>query len=240
MKISTLETLSALDGPGVRFTIFLHGCNLRCIYCHNPETWASSDCQNIEPEDLFKKILRYKPYFKTKGGVTFSGGEPLLQAEEVTTLAKMLQSADINVAIDTSGSIINNHVKELLKLKPLILLDIKMPSEELYQQHIKGSLRKTLDFLLLCEQSACEVWVRYVVVPNINDKEEDVLKITELVNEFKCVSKIELLPYHSLGEEKYQNLKLNYPLSGLKPPSEKKMHLLKKIVTDNFKINPAN
>lgn len=235
LKVHSIATLSTVDGPGVRCTVFLAGCPLRCAYCHNPDTWDAKNSTDYTAEELFAKIMRYASYFGKDGGVTFSGGEPLLQAEALLELIKKLQEKGIHIAIDTAGCILNGFVEEILKLKPLLLLDVKMPDETRYAQHIGGTLKSALRTLTLAEQFGCEVWIRYVVVPTINDSPEDILSITELANQHQNVTNLSLLPYHTMGVSKYEALGIPYSLKHIEPPTAEQMQPLEAIVKKHFK-----
>ena len=234
-KIHSFESLAALDGPGIRYAIFFHGCPLRCAYCHNPETWHCESKFTLSEDELFDKIMSYVPYFKKNGGVTFSGGEPLLYAKKLCSLTDRLMAENISVALDTSGSLMNDDIKSLLKKKPLILLDIKMPDKERYDKYIGGCLTDALLFLDLADQYGCEIWIRYVVVPTINDKIEDVDKIIKFVKNKENVKKITLLPYHTMGTEKYKNIGLKYSLEGIEAPTKETMDKLNEYVKENFR-----
>ncbi|MPN16671.1 Pyruvate formate-lyase 1-activating enzyme [bioreactor metagenome] len=234
-KIHSFESLAALDGPGIRFAIFFHGCPLRCAYCHNPETWYCDSEYTLSEEELFNKIKRYVPYFGKNGGVKFSGGEPLLYAKELCPFMDRLQTENIHIALDTAGSIMNEDVKELLKKKPLVLLDIKMPDKERYDSYIGGSLTDTLLFLDYADKYGCDIWIRYVVVPTINDSIEDIDKIIKYVKDKPNVKKLTLLPYHTLGVGKYEKLQLEYRLKDIEVPSKEKMTQLEDYVKVHFR-----
>lgn len=232
--VHSLESMAAADGPGVRYGIFLAGCPLRCVYCHNPDTWDASNGQRYSIARLMEKIKRYRPYFKDKGGVTVSGGEPLLQAAAVAELADMLGREGINLAVDTSGSVINDDVKKLLSYRPLLLTDIKMPDEDRYRQYTGGSLQTNQRFLSLAQARGCDVWIRYVVVKGINDSINDIKQICRLAGGFDNVKKIELLPYHNMGRSKYEKLGLPYSLSDKNIPDSRQMQRLETAVKENF------
>lgn len=234
LLVHSFESLAAVDGPGLRFGVFLAGCPLRCAYCHNPDTWAQTAATTYTAEALFQKILRYRPYFGEHGGVTFSGGEPLLQAKALLPLVRMLGESGVSVALDTAGSVYNDDVQALLDEAPLLLLDIKMPDEERYRQHIGGSLASALQVLEQAEAAGCAVWLRYVVVSGINDSDDDVRTLAAIGNAHPCVEKIELLPYHTLGVHKYEALGIVYPLAGVQAPSGEQMEHLRALVDALF------
>lgn len=207
--ISKLETLGTLDGPGVRAVVFSSGCPLRCVYCHNPDTWESGD--EISETALAERIIRVYPYIK-RGGVTFSGGEPCLQAEFFASLARILRERGLHIALDTSGAVMNDGVKELLSVTDLVLLDLKFTSEDDYLRYTGGSLSETLAFLDYLNEKKIPVWIRHVVVPGINDEKEDILRLRDIISPYACIEKTELLPFRKLCTEKYESLGIPFPL----------------------------
>lgn len=228
--VHSLQSLGTVDGPGVRAVLFTEGCPLRCAYCHNPDTW------NIRPEDetdsaeIAKRIIRLYPYIKN-GGVTFSGGEPCVQAEFLCDVAKLLRERGLHIALDTSGAIMNEEVERLLNLVDLVLLDIKMTDDEGYRKYIGGSLRQTMSFLDILEKKKKEVWIRHVVVPTVNDSEDNINSLVELVSDYRCVKKIELLPFKKLCEEKYKTLGIEFPFGNIPQMNESRMEKLREITT---------
>ena len=212
-RIHSIQSLGTLDGPGVRTVVFLQGCPLRCAYCHNPDTWDVSGGTEMTAEALFDKIKRYQPYYKQTGGVTFSGGEPLLQATFVKEAAKLCRQNGIHVALDTSGCIWNDGVKALLDEIDLVLLDIKMTTEGLYRQYTGGSLERTMSFLKQLQSRRIATWIRHVVVPGINDTKSSVLALKALIAPYTCIEKVELLPFRKLCLEKYQRMGIPFPLA---------------------------
>ena len=216
--IHSLQSLGTVDGPGVRAVVFSSGCPLRCVYCHNPDTWECKEAEPCEHTDLARRIERLYPFIKD-GGVTFSGGEPCVQAEFFTELGKMLKESGLHIALDTCGDIYNQSVRELLLIVDLVLLDVKMTSEEDYKKYTGGSLDKTLRFLSELDKMGKEVWIRHVVVPSINDNEEDIKALKELLKPYSCITKIELLPYKDLCREKYKMLGIEFPLENTPPMS---------------------
>lgn len=226
--IHSIQSLGTVDGPGVRSVIFTEGCPLRCIYCHNPDTWVQRDEDLADSHEICEKILRFYPYIKD-GGVTFSGGEPLLQAEFLSEIARELKEHGLHIAIDTCG-IGGDSVDELLELSDLVLLDIKMTTEEDYKKYTGGSLSEVMAFLSRLEEMEKDVWIRHVVVPKINDTEEDIRRLCSLIGGFSSVKKVELLPYRNLCTEKYDKLGIDFPLRDEKSPSSEKMAELRDIV----------
>lgn len=230
--IDSIETMGLVDGPGVRFVVFLKGCKLRCLFCHNPETWTMDDAIKITSDDLIKKIQKYKNYY-VNGGVTFSGGEPLLQSEFLIELLKKCKELDLHTAIDTAGCG-NGNYDEILKYTDLVILDIKAYEEEGYT-YITGcnkNMNGFNKFLDACQKNDKKLWIRQVIVPGINDTEEYVLGLKKYLKEIKNIEKVELLPYHLYGEVKYEKLSIPYPLKGISPMNEDKLTYLNKILNE--------
>ena len=211
-RINSIFTGSALDGPGVRTVVFFQGCPLRCVYCHNPETQSVHGGRDIDENTLFEKISRYSVYYGEKGGVTFSGGEPLMQPDFLGTMLRLCKDGGIHTAVDTSGFSGRNTPLNIIKDTDLFLLDIKMTTEEDYQKYMRASLKNTLDFLDLCQEHGTAVWIRQVVVPGINDSCEQIRRLRELAGSKKCVEKIELLPFEKLCITKYNDMGIPFPL----------------------------
>ena len=211
-RINSIQSLGTVDGPGLRAVVFAQGCPLRCIYCHNPDTWDINGGEAVDSDELAERIIRLSPYIKD-GGVTFSGGEPLLQAEFFTELAKRLSEAGLHIALDTSGCIINERVTRLLRYTDLVLLDVKFTSEEGYKKRTGGSLRRTVEFLELLSKMDKPVWIRQVIVPGINDTENCVLELKALTAKYRNIKKYELLPFKKLCVPKYESLGIEFPLN---------------------------
>ena len=213
-QIHSIQSLGTLDGPGVRCVVFLQGCPLRCIYCHNPDTWNPSGGVNMTPQEVFEKIKRYRSYYGSEGGVTVSGGEPLMQSAFVTELFTLCRQSGIHTAIDTSGHGADlKGLDSLLAVTDLVLLDVKMTTEDAYRQNIGGSLSKTLQMLDLLEENKIPVWIRHVVVPGVTDSEENLERLAKLLSGKRCIQKVEFLPFRKLCKEKYQQLGIDFPLA---------------------------
>lgn len=233
--IHSFESLAALDGEGLRYAVFLSGCPLRCVYCHNPDTWEKGE-NAMESADLVKKILRYKPYFGEKGGVTFSGGEPLLQAKFIKECAKMLSENGVNIAIDTSGAAeLCEDAKDVLLSCQTVILDLKFWDDESYTKYTGKNMQNTLKTLDFLEESRLNVWIRTVIVPGINDSEEILLKYQEHIKNKKCVKKYELLPFHTMGFYKYEKLGIVNKLSAVSDMDKVKLNKLQNFVDKNLK-----
>ncbi len=219
-NINSIETMGLVDGPGIRFVVFLQGCNLRCAYCHNPETWQKEKlCQKYTPKELIAKILRYKNYYGKTGGVTFSGGEPLLQPDFLLECLKLCKKNNIHTAIDTAG-VGYGEYKEILKYTDLIILDIKAVDKEEYKKLTGQSIDYFNEFVRQVQQSGNKLWIRQVIVPTINDNEKNILALKDYVKKLKNVEKVELLPYRTIGVSKYKELKIPYRLENIEDMSD--------------------
>ena len=212
--IDSIETMGLVDGPGIRFVVFLKGCKLRCLFCHNPETWELNNALEISSEELLRKILKYKNYY-ADGGVTFSGGEPLLQAEFLLDILKKCKMVNLHTALDTSGVGVGNY-EEILKYTDLVILDIKAIDEESYKKMTGHSMDEFNKFLNVCQKLNKKLWIRQVIVPGINDSVEYILRLKEFIKKIKNVEKVELLPYHLYGVDKYEKLGIDYKLKDIK------------------------
>lgn len=235
-KIQTIETFGAVDGPGIRYVIFLHGCAMRCRYCHNPETWCNDEFTPQSSEELIKKALKYKPYWKNDGGITVSGGEPLLQIDFLIELFTLAKKYNINTCIDTCGQPFSNNkdylekLDKLLELTDLFILDIKEMNNETHRWLTSKSNENILDFARYLSDHNKKMWIRHVLVPTITDKEDDLIKLKEFVNSLKNVEKFEILPYHTLGIMKYKDLDLKYTLNDIKEPSKEEVSRAKELL----------
>ena len=234
--VNSLQSLGTVDGPGVRFVVFMQGCNLRCGICHNPDTHSHKGGKEYTPEEIFKRALRCKEYFGQDGGITVSGGEPLLQAEFCEELFTLCNRDGINTCLDTSGSIINESVLRLLKKTDRVLLDIKYTTEEHYIQHVGTSLAPVLKFLDILEEKGIKTTVRQVIVPSLNDTCESLDRLIGFISSKKCVDKLELLPFKKICRVKYDALKIPFPLGNLPTPTKEEMEKLKKYVKENSRF----
>lgn len=225
--INSIETLGTLDGPGIRFVVFFQGCKLRCLYCHNPETWniKSIDAVEITPEELVERIEKYKNYFGEDGGVTFSGGEPLLQPEFLLECLRLCKEKNIHTCLDTAGFGFGDY-EEILKYTDLIILDIKAVEEDEYTKITGQKILRFKEFLEVAQSLNKKFWLRQVIVPNINDDKFHILKLKQFASTIKNVEKIELLPYKTIGVNKYKTLNLPYRLEGVEELSQEKLNEL--------------
>lgn len=227
-KIHSIETMGLVDGPGIRFVAFMQGCAIRCAYCHNPDTWTTEGGQEYTPRELVDKIKRYKPYFNSSGGgVTFSGGEPLLQPEFLLETLKLCKEEGIHTTLDTAGVGFGDY-KEILKYTDLVMFDIKHLNKDEYEKLVGKKIDKSLEFLNECQESGVKMWIRHVVVPGITDSRENIQKVKEFVDTLKNVEKVELLPYHVLGVNKYETMGIKYKLEGVKPMDKDLLNEMKK------------
>ena len=216
-RISSEESLGLVDGPGIRYVVFMQGCYLRCKYCHNPETWEIKGESNpTTPNRLIKRIERYKTYFGKCGGVTFSGGEPLLQPQFLYQCLKICKRKNINTALDTSGVGIDSYdYRKILQLCDLVILDIKAVNADDYNTLTGKPITSSEKFLALTQKVGVKLWLRQVIVPNYNDNENNLENLKNYIKNLKNVEKIELLPYKNSGEHKYKTLGLPYRLQGV-------------------------
>jgi pyruvate formate lyase activating enzyme len=229
-RIHSIESMGLVDGPGIRTVVFLQGCALRCAYCHNPDTWSLQGGSEVDSEELLGKLLKFKPYYKSSGGgVTFSGGEPLLQPDFLLEMLRLCRENGIHTALDTAGFGSGGY-DEILSLTDLVLLDLKHSTEEGYRSLACGEMSKVLEFIDALNRSEARVWVRHVVVPGITDSPEHILRLRELVRRIKNVDKVELLPYHTMGAVKYTSLGIPYCLEGLPPMDKEKVRELEKLL----------
>lgn len=226
--IHSFESLAAVDGDGLRCAVFLSGCPLRCVYCHNPDTWLRSD-KPTDAESLAKKIVRFKPYFGKEGGVTFSGGEPLLQAEFIKETASCLSKEEIGYIIDTSGHVdLDGTVCDVLSSAQSVLLDLKFWDDESYIKYTGGNIVKTLKILEYLDSIGKKTVIRTVILPKINDCEEILDKYINILSNFSCITKYELLPFHTMGFFKYEKLGIENKLVGISPLPDEVLNNLQK------------
>lgn len=219
----SIESFGTVDGPGIRFVLFLQGCPMRCLYCHNPDTWSFFQGKRITVETVVNQVLKYQAYLKN-GGVTVSGGEPLRQVPFLIELFTELKKHHIHTAIDTSGILFDqNNVSlfdDLMKVTDLVLLDIKAYSESAHLKLTGQSNKNILAFAKYLSQKNVPVWIRYVLVPGLTDDHHEMIAVRQFIETLPNVQRIEVLPYHSMGEKKYEALGIRYALKGVKEPDE--------------------
>ena len=222
-KIHSFETFGAADGPGVRFIVFLHGCGFRCAYCHNPDTWARPAAFEMSPEEVLSKALRYKDYWGKEGGITLSGGEPMLQAQFAAELFEKAHEKNITTCLDTAAGPFNRddvHIKRLLDAADTVILDIKAFDAELHRSIAGCDNEGVLNCARYLSESGKRMWIRRVLVPGLSDGEDDLRKTGDFIRSLKGVEKVEVIPYHTMGVEKWKSLGLDYSLEGVPPPND--------------------
>ncbi len=228
--VNSIQSLGTVDGPGIRFVVFMQGCNLRCGCCHNPDTWNMNEGKVYSHEEIIDKAERYREYFKGEGGITLSGGEPLLQAEFSKELFKEAKKRNINTCLDTSGSILTDEVKELLLYTDRVLLDIKYTNDEMYREYVGCSMDKPLEFLSLLNEMKIPVTLRQVIIPTLNDNEKNISKLKEIIKNNPCIDKTELLPFKKICKVKYENLKIPFPFNKFEEPGEAEIKKLEEML----------
>ena len=207
-RVHSFQSLGAVDGPGIRFVVFLQGCNLRCGCCHNPDTHSLAGGTEYSADEIVEKAKRYKEYFGADGGITLSGGEPLLQADFAYEIFKRSKEAGINTCLDTSGSVMNEAVFRLLTVTDRVLLDVKYTNDAQYRKYAGCSLSKPLDFLLHLNKIGMKTVIRQVIIPTLNDTEESIVELKKIKEAHPCVEKVELLPFRKVCEVKYNNMNI--------------------------------
>lgn len=217
IKVHSYESMGTFDGPGLRYVVFLQGCPFRCLYCANPDTIdAVGESKATDPSYILEQAVSMKPFFGRRGGITFSGGEPTMQAEALIPLFRQLKEAGIHICVDTNGGVWNSHVEEMLRLADLVLLDVKEINVERHR-HITGrSNEQTLRTAAWLEENGHPFWLRYVLVPTLSDAEADLQALGEHFKDYKQIERVELLPYHTLGVHKYEAMGWEYKLSDVK------------------------
>ena len=229
-RLHSIETFGAVDGPGIRTVFFLQGCPARCLYCHNPDSWGMDGGRDIEIKEIVHWAERGRPYYGSKGGVTFSGGEPLMQGKFLAQAIRALNEVGIRSAIDTSGTYVDEYTEDAIKEADLVLLDIKHPMSDRFEV-IAGRKQDTLFELIdIINRNRKNVWIRNVVVPDINDTPEDIELLNEFIKKIRYVDKVELLGYHTMAVNKYAKLGLTYRLKGVPPMDGAKLNELRQLV----------
>lgn len=231
-KVHSIESFGTVDGPGIRFVLFLQGCSLKCKYCHNRDTWDMTLGEEKTLEEIIEKVKRYKTYMKLSGGgVTVTGGEPLLQVKFLIEFFKRLKEENINTCIDTSGMFnITEDIKEVLKYTDLVLLDIKHIDDEKCKDLVGFSNKKELEFARYLSENNKKMWIRQVLVPGYTDDEKDLIKLKEFLATLKTVEKVQILKYHSMGKYKWEKLGQKYELEGVRDATLEDEERAKKIL----------
>ena len=229
-KIHSFESFGTVDGPGIRFVVFFKGCPLRCQYCHNPDTWTMAGAKEMSVDEIVTNVLKYRSYYGEKGGITVSGGEPLLQIDFVIELFKKLKASRINTCVDTSGitfdptnaQSVEKH-EELIKYTDLFLLDIKHIDSDKHKEITGQGNENVLAFAKFLSDNGKRIWIRHVLVSSLTDNDESLIKLKEFISSLSTVEKIEVLPYHSMGKVKYDNLGIDYVLKDEESPSKERV-----------------
>ncbi|TYQ13195.1 UNVERIFIED_CONTAM: pyruvate formate lyase activating enzyme [Acetivibrio alkalicellulosi] len=230
-RIHSFESFGTLDGPGIRFVVFMQGCPLRCLYCHNRDMWDSKGGKEYTASEVIDEMKKYINYIKfSNGGITVTGGEPLMQAEFVSEVFKLAKEMNVHTAIDTSGFADIDKLGSLLKSTDLVLLDIKHVDEEKHKKIAGVENDKIKKFATFVSDQGIPIWIRYVLVPGLTDDENDLIKTREFIQELKTVQNIEVLPYHSMGVYKWEKLGRKYQLEGTKEPSSLDIKKAKEIL----------
>ena len=230
-KVHSIESFGTVDGPGIRFVLFLQGCSLKCKYCHNRDTWDIKCGEFKSLDEIFENILRYKNYIYPNGGVTVTGGEPLLQYEFLIELFKRLKKEKIHTCIDTSGMVVlNDKIKEIIDLTDLFLLDIKHIDPEKCKELVGMSNKRELEFARYLSDNNKHMWIRQVLVPGYTDGEQDLLKLKNFIASLKTVDKVEILPYHNMGKYKWEELHFKYELDDVRTATDEDVLRAKKIL----------
>ena len=229
-RFHSFQSLGTLDGPGVRFVAFTQGCPLRCGCCHNPDTWDPAGGKEWTAEDVLKKALRFREYFGEGGGITLSGGEPLMQAAFATELFSLSHEAGLNTCLDTSGCILNPEVEALLAVTDRVLLDLKYVTEEKYRAHVGCGLAAPLRFLARLNELGIPVTLRQVTIPGLNDDEASVRELVRIAEAHPCVDKLELLPFRKVCQVKYDEMGLAFPFADIPSPDGASMAKLRELI----------
>ena len=231
-KVHSIQSMGALDGPGLRFVVFLKGCNLRCGCCHNPDTFDYTDAKEYTPKQILNMAVRYKEYFKDNGGITISGGEPLLQSDFVGQVFALCKEAGINTCLDTSGSLLNDNVREMLKFCDRVLLDIKYTTDEDYLKYVGCSLNDPIKFLEYLNSKGIAVTLRQVIIPTLNDNDQNILALKKIANDYSVVDSIELLPFKKICQVKYDSLGMEFPFANMPEPKAEDIARLEQVLRD--------
>ncbi|MBQ5843195.1 MAG: pyruvate formate lyase-activating protein, partial [Clostridia bacterium] len=225
-RVNSIQSLGTVDGPGVRFVVFFQGCNLRCKCCHNPDTWDMAGGKEYSAEEIVNKAIRYKEYFGAEGGITLSGGEPLLQPEFAREIFEKCRENGINTCLDTSGNVLNQKVKDLLEVTDRVLLDYKYTDDASYRENAGCGIDTVNAFLKYLQEKSIPVTLRQVIIPAVNDGEENIKRLKEVIKSHSCIDKTELLPFRKICSVKYDNMGIPFPFGEMDTPSDALMKSL--------------
>ena len=234
--IHSIDSFGSVDGPGVRFVTFLQGCHMRCRYCHNPDTWKMQDGEERTTDELLKTALRYRSYWKKEGGITVSGGEPLMQMDFMIDLFKKAKAEGVHTNIDTCGAVFTREepffskLEELMKYTDMLMLDIKHIDDEQHKILTGHSNKNILEFARYLSDIKKPIWIRHVLVPERSDYDEYLERLHDFIETLDNVEKVEVLPYHTLGEYKWKELGYDYPLAGIDPPTKERVENANRIL----------
>lgn len=231
-RVHSIQSLGTVDGPGIRFVVFFQGCPLRCKCCHNPDTWDFEGGTEYTAEQIVKRAIRCREYFGEKGGITLSGGEPVMQPEFAREIFRLCHENGINTCLDTSGVSLSEEVKALIAETDRVLLDIKYVTDELYRENVGGTMSEPMEFLKYLDGMGIPVTLRQVTIPGINDDDESVLKLGEIARAHRCVDKIELLPFRKICQMKYDKLGIEFPFGKIPEPSSERMKELRNLISE--------
>ncbi len=239
--IHSKESFGTVDGPGIRYVLFMQGCPMRCLYCHNPDTWDIGKGEIITPDEVIVEFNKNRSFY-SKGGITVSGGEPLLQVDFLLELFKKAKAENIHTCIDTSGITYNPENKEytaslneLMQYTDLVMLDIKHIRADAHKSLTGKDNGRILEFAKFLEEKNIPLWIRHVIVEGYTDKQEDLIALGEFIGRLKNLKALDVIPYHNMGEVKYKELGLEYPLPGMNAPSTKRVQEAKNYILDGIK-----
>lgn len=236
-KIHSVETCGTLDGPGIRYVIFFQGCPLRCQYCHNPDTWKFEEGKEVTVDELMEEILKYKSFMSfSGGGITASGGEPLIQYGFLEELFKRCKEEGIHTAVDTSGYIKTDNVKKVMQYTDLVLLDIKSLDVHKFKKVTGATITPTIAFADYLASINKPMWIRYVLVPGLTDDLNEIEELASFLSTLKNVERVEILPFHKMGEYKWEELGYEYRLTETKPPTKEMLERVKGIF-EKYQLN---
>lgn len=233
--------MGTFDGPGLRLVVFLQGCPFRCLYCANPDTIdLKGESKETRPEEILEMAVSQKPFYGKRGGITFSGGEPTMQAEALAPLFRELKAQGIHICLDSNGGIWNRHVEELLGLTDLVLLDVKQINPERHRRLTGRSNEQTLRTAAWLEEHNRPFWLRYVLVPGYSDAEEDIRRLGETLGNYQSIQRVEILPYHRLGVHKYEAMGWDYRLKDVKENSPEQLKRAEALFREYFPVVMVN
>ena len=231
-RVHSIQSLGTVDGPGVRFVVFFQGCNLRCKCCHNPDTWDMAGGKEYTADEIVQKAVRFKEYFGREGGITLSGGEPLLQPEFAREIFEKCHENGINTCLDTSGSVLNQKVKDLLEVTDRVLLDYKYTDDASYRENAGCGIDAVNVFLKYLQEKNIPVTLRQVIIPAVNDGEENVKRLKEVIKSHSCIDKTELLPFRKICAVKYESMGIPFPFGEMDVPSDALMDSLNALLKE--------